>query len=131
MAKLLVATAVAAALANVGPAGAQVRPARPIAIMVPAAAGGPIVRPMAACMQTLLGQPVLIGHVDGSASRLAVERLAWAVPDRYKLRGAGTIDAGQTRYRQPGHVRRKPMSRASATAWARFDTPSLPKIADT
>jgi hypothetical protein len=72
MAKLLVAAAVAAALANVGPAGAQVRPARPIA----AAAGGPIVRPMAARMQTLLGQPVLIGHVDGSASRLAVERLA-------------------------------------------------------
>jgi tripartite-type tricarboxylate transporter receptor subunit TctC len=54
MGKLLVAAAVAAALANVGPAAAQVYPSRPITIVVPSAAGGPndgIVRPMAERMQ--------------------------------------------------------------------------------
>jgi hypothetical protein len=68
MGKLLLAAAVAAVLANLGSAGAQVYPARPITILVPSAAGGPndgIVRPMAERMQALLGQPVPIPQALG------------------------------------------------------------------
>ncbi len=88
MEKLLVAAAMAAALLNIGSAGAQVYPAHPITIVVPSAAGGPndgIVRPLGERMQALLGQPVLIEYVDGSAGRIGVEKAARAAPDGYTL----------------------------------------------
>ena len=56
--------------------------------MVPSAAGGPndgIVRPLAERMKALLGQPILIDYVDGSAGRIGVEKAARAAPDGYTL----------------------------------------------
>jgi tripartite-type tricarboxylate transporter receptor subunit TctC len=87
MAKLLLAAAVAA-LASLGPAHAQVYPARPLTIIVPSAAGGPnegVVRPLAERMKALLGQPVTIDFVDGSAGRIGVEKALRAAPDGYTL----------------------------------------------
>jgi tripartite-type tricarboxylate transporter receptor subunit TctC len=89
MGRLFFAGAViAAALASVGSADAQVYPSRPITIIVPSAAGGPnegIVRPLAERMQVLLGQSVMIDYVDGSAGRIGVEKAARAAPDGYTL----------------------------------------------
>jgi tripartite-type tricarboxylate transporter receptor subunit TctC len=88
MGKLLVAVACLAILANLGSAGAQVYPARPLTMVVPFAAGGPndaISRTLAARMHASLGQPIMIENVDGSAGSIGTGRLARAAPDGYTL----------------------------------------------
>src|SRR5260221_8011857 len=69
-------------------ADAQAFPARPITIVVPFAAGGPIdalVRVTAVSMQGTLGQPLIIENVSGAAGNIGVGRVARAAPDGYTL----------------------------------------------
>jgi tripartite-type tricarboxylate transporter receptor subunit TctC len=78
----------AAILILAGPALAQDYPARPITIVVPAAAGGPtdtISRVTAQAMSKVLGQQVLIENVGGAGGTLGTGRVVRASPDGYTL----------------------------------------------
>ena len=78
-------------------ARAQAYPSRPITIIEPFAAGGPldtIGRILAERMRVSLGQPVIIENVAGASGTLALGRVARALPDGY------TISHGST----PTHV---------------------------
>jgi tripartite-type tricarboxylate transporter receptor subunit TctC len=69
-------------------ARAQTFPARPINLVVPFAAGGPLdtmARIMADHMRGSLGQPVLIENVAGAAGSVGVGRAARAMPDGYTV----------------------------------------------
>ncbi|HLK80031.1 MAG TPA: tripartite tricarboxylate transporter substrate-binding protein [Xanthobacteraceae bacterium] len=88
--RLIVDAALAAtcAIARSNPAAAQAFPLRPITIVVPFAAGGPIdtlARVMAERMRAPLGQPVVIENVTGAAGSIGVGRVARAAPDGYTL----------------------------------------------
>src|SRR5262245_40015681 len=76
------------ALAGSNPAAAQTFPSRPVTIVVPFAAGGPIdtlARVLAEQMRPRLGQPVVIENVSGAAGSIGVGRVARAAPDGYTL----------------------------------------------
>jgi tripartite-type tricarboxylate transporter receptor subunit TctC len=63
-------------------------PARPITLVNPFAAGGPVdavARIMSAPMSKILGQPVLVDYTVGAAGTLGVGRVARAAPDGYTL----------------------------------------------
>jgi tripartite-type tricarboxylate transporter receptor subunit TctC len=69
-------------------AGAQAYPARPITMIVPAAAGGPtdtVARITAQVMSTALGQQIIIENVGGAGGTIAIARAAHAEPDGYTL----------------------------------------------
>src|SRR5215468_7676390 len=88
--RLIVSAFVAATLAIAcsNPANAQSFPSRPVTIVVPFAAGGPIdtlARVMAERMRAPLGQPVVIENVSGAAGSIGVGRVARAAPDGYTL----------------------------------------------
>src|SRR5262245_37060411 len=75
-----------ALVAACGPASAQVYPSRPITMVVPLAAGGPldpIARLLAEPMRTSLGQPVIVENVTGAAGTIGTGRVARATPDGY------------------------------------------------
>src|SRR5229473_3278189 len=77
--RLIVGAFLAATLAIVGsnPAPAQTFPSRPVTIVVPFAAGGPIdtlARVLAERMRAPLGQPVVIENVSGAAGSIGVGR---------------------------------------------------------
>jgi tripartite-type tricarboxylate transporter receptor subunit TctC len=78
----------AALLLALGPAAAQDYPAKPITIVVPAAAGGPtdtISRITALAMSKLLGQQILIENVGGAGGTIGTTRAVRAEPDGYTL----------------------------------------------
>jgi tripartite-type tricarboxylate transporter receptor subunit TctC len=80
-------TAVAFALGASGVA-AQGYPSKPVTMIVPFAAGGPvdvIARIVAVPMGKNLGQTVLVESVTGAAGTLGVGRVARAAPDGYTL----------------------------------------------
>jgi tripartite-type tricarboxylate transporter receptor subunit TctC len=63
-------------------------PARPITLVNPFAAGGPVdavARIMSVPMGKALGQPVLVDYTVGAAGTLGVGRVARAAPDGYTL----------------------------------------------
>jgi tripartite-type tricarboxylate transporter receptor subunit TctC len=67
---------------------AETFPSRPITIIVPFAAGGPIdttTRIVAEKMRETLGQTVLVENLGGAAGSLAAARLVKAEPDGYTL----------------------------------------------
>jgi tripartite-type tricarboxylate transporter receptor subunit TctC len=69
-------------------ASAQDYPSRPITIIVPFPAGGPVDtlgRFVAARLRESLGQPVIIENVSGAGGSLGVGRVARATPDGYML----------------------------------------------
>jgi tripartite-type tricarboxylate transporter receptor subunit TctC len=76
------------AFGGVSAAAAQGYPARPITLVNPFAAGGPVdavARIMSAPMSKILGQPVLVDYTVGAAGTLGVGRVARAAPDGYTL----------------------------------------------
>ena len=78
----------AALLMAAGSATAQDYPARPITIVVPAAAGGPtdtISRVTAQSMSKLLGQQIVIENVGGAGGTIGTARVVRAAPDGYTL----------------------------------------------
>jgi tripartite-type tricarboxylate transporter receptor subunit TctC len=92
MKKLICAVALAAVLAGITSAGAQVYPSRPITLIVPFPPGGStdlIGRIMAERLRAILGQPVIIENVGGAGGSIGVGRIARAAPDGY------TLDIGQ------------------------------------
>jgi tripartite-type tricarboxylate transporter receptor subunit TctC len=84
MTKLAIAAALASFLAGTGIAAAQTYPSRPITIIAPFPAGGPldtIARIISEPMRSVLGQPVLIENVAGAGGNLGTGRVARAAPD--------------------------------------------------
>jgi tripartite-type tricarboxylate transporter receptor subunit TctC len=95
-----------ALVAAVSPIAAQAQdyPSRAVTIVVPFAAGGAfdvIGRMVAARMQELLGQPVIIENAAGAGGVVGVRRVIAAVPDGYTvlLGTVGTHAYNQTIYR--------------------------------
>jgi tripartite-type tricarboxylate transporter receptor subunit TctC len=89
---IFTAVAFAATLAGIAAtphaSWAQAYPSRPITMVVPFAAGGPVDvlgRIMAERMKTSLGQPVIIENVAGAAGSVGVGRVARAAADGYTL----------------------------------------------
>jgi tripartite-type tricarboxylate transporter receptor subunit TctC len=67
---------------------AQSFPSRPVTIVVPLAAGGPLdtmARIIAEPMRAALGQPFIIENVTGAAGNVGTARVARAAPDGYTL----------------------------------------------
>jgi tripartite-type tricarboxylate transporter receptor subunit TctC len=88
---LLCLAAIAFALGT--PASAQVYPSRPITLVVPLAAGGPLdtlARILAEPMRASLGQPVIVENVTGAGGTVGTGRLARAAPDGYTI-GVGFL----------------------------------------
>jgi tripartite-type tricarboxylate transporter receptor subunit TctC len=78
--------AIAFAAISSSRATAQSYPSRPITMVVPLAAGGPldtIARILAEPMRLSLGQPVIVENVTGAAGSIGTGRVARAVPDGY------------------------------------------------
>ena len=84
----LAALTVAAVLGVVGNAVAQVYPSRPITMVVPFAAGGPVdtvARILSEPMRATLGQSIIVENVTGAAGSIGVGRVARAAPYGYTL----------------------------------------------
>ncbi len=87
-------------------ASAQDWPNRPLTMVVPFAAGGPldaIGRVMAAPLGEILGKPVVIENVAGAGGMTGSNRVARSAPDGYVfgMATAGTHAYNQTLYRKP------------------------------
>jgi len=83
---ILFSLAVVALAAHSDSTSAQVYPSRPITMVVPLAAGGPldtIARILAEPMRASLGQPVIVENVTGAAGTVGTGRVARAAPDGY------------------------------------------------
>src|SRR5499426_3766939 len=79
---------IACTLAAVGAAAAQSYPSRPITLIVPFGAGGPVdtlARTLIEPMRASLGQPLLIENVTGASGTIGVGRAARAAPDGYTV----------------------------------------------
>jgi tripartite-type tricarboxylate transporter receptor subunit TctC len=87
MKKLLLAAAFAT-LTTIATAMAQPYPSRPINIIVPFPAGGPVdtlARLLAEPMRVSLGQPLILENVGGAGGTIAAARVARAAPDGYTM----------------------------------------------
>src|SRR5882757_1538370 len=86
---LPVLTALTAIIVAATPAAAQqAYPARPITIVVPAAAGGPtdaVARLIAEAMARPLGQQVVVENQGGAGGTIGMARVAKAAPDGYTV----------------------------------------------
>ena len=85
---LRMAACAATLLAVSQTAPAQIYPSRPITIVVPAAAGGPLdvlARILSERMRLSLAQPFIVENVAGAAGSIGVGRVARAPPDGYTL----------------------------------------------
>jgi tripartite-type tricarboxylate transporter receptor subunit TctC len=85
---LPLAASVAALPAFPGIAKAEDYPARPVTLVSPFQAGGPvdtICRILGEHMQGTLGKPVLVEDTGGAAGSVGVGRVARAAPDGYTL----------------------------------------------
>ena len=75
-----------AASATVSTAIAQPYPSRPVTLIVPFGAGGPldtVARAISETMRVSLGQPVLVENVTGASGTLGTTRAVRAAPDGY------------------------------------------------
>jgi tripartite-type tricarboxylate transporter receptor subunit TctC len=84
----LTSLAFVAALAGAGHASAQVYPSRPITMIVPFAAGGPLDtlgRIIGERMRASLAQSLILENVTGADGTIGVGRAARAAPDGYTL----------------------------------------------
>ena len=87
MTKPLVATIIAL-VAGIANASAQSYPSRPITLIAPFPAGGPldtVARIIAEPMREVLSQPVVIENIAGGGGNLGVGKLARAEPDGYTI----------------------------------------------
>jgi tripartite-type tricarboxylate transporter receptor subunit TctC len=77
-----------AATESIFPASAQKYPAKPITLVVPFAAGGPldfVARSLSEKLTASLGQPVVIDNRVGAGGNIGTAAVAQAVPDGYTL----------------------------------------------
>ena len=85
---LRIAAACALLLAATTVASAQAYPSRPVTMVVPFAAGGPVdtvARILSEPMRASLGQSIIVDNVTGAAGSIGVGRVARAAPDGYTL----------------------------------------------
>jgi tripartite-type tricarboxylate transporter receptor subunit TctC len=86
---LAVAGVALAAIAISADAGAQDKfPARPVQVIVPATAGGPVdtgVRMIAPALEAALGQPVVLLNKPGASGTLGMHDVATAEPNGYTI----------------------------------------------
>jgi tripartite-type tricarboxylate transporter receptor subunit TctC len=92
--------------AAIAPAQAQSWPTRPINMVVPYAAGGPvdtIARILGVRVGEVLGQQIIIENVGGAGGMTGSQRIAKAPPDGYSLllSGSAVLTINQTLYRRP------------------------------
>jgi tripartite-type tricarboxylate transporter receptor subunit TctC len=102
----VLATVLAAGSLCVGAAAAQEWPVRPITLVVPFAAGGPIDtigRILATRLSELLGQQMIVENIGGAGGMTGTARVAKAAPDGYQvvLGNVGTHAGNQTLYKNP------------------------------
>jgi tripartite-type tricarboxylate transporter receptor subunit TctC len=88
------------------PAAAQDWPAKPIAMVIPFAAGGAldvVARIVAPRLSEVLGKPVVIENVGGAGGMTGGQRVAKATPDGYQFvfGGTSTHAINQTLYKSP------------------------------
>jgi tripartite-type tricarboxylate transporter receptor subunit TctC len=95
---LRLASAVAAVPAMPRLARALDYPTRPITVIVPFSAGGPVdtmARLLAGPMQAMLGQPLIVENATGAGGTIGLGRVARAAPDGYTIEiGDGTSNVG-------------------------------------
>ena len=106
MLRTVIAAALSGLFAFGGTAAAQDWPSRPINMVVPYAAGGPvdtIGRIMAARLSELLGQQVIVENAGGAGGMTGAARVAKAAPDGYTLllSGSAVLAINQTLYKKP------------------------------
>src|SRR4029079_9313699 len=87
-------------------AHAQSYPTRPVTMVVPFAAGGPmdtVARIAQSGMNAPLGQPIVIENVGGGGGLIASSRVAKAAPDGYQfvIGNVGTHAVSQTLFKHP------------------------------
>src|SRR3954471_21312812 len=104
MSRAIFAAAFAVVLAL--PAEAQTWPTRPVTMVVPFAAGGPmdvVGRIMAASLSEQLGQQVIVENVGGGGGMTGATRVARAAPDGYQfvLGNVGTHAVSQSLSKNP------------------------------
>ncbi len=104
MPKILLALA-AAWLGLLTPAGAQDWPTRPVTVIVPWAAGGPVdtvARILTARMSEILGQQMVIENVGGAGGTTGTLRASKATPDGYTvlLSGSAVLAQNPTLYKR-------------------------------
>src|ERR687887_1179974 len=101
-----VAVAVLVGLTCIAPAVAQDWPSRPVTMVVPFAAGGPIdtlARVLQQHLADVLRQQVVVENVSGAGGMTGSARVAQAAPDGYQfvLGSVGTHAHNQTLYKKP------------------------------
>ena len=106
MVRTIVGAAIACSLGVCGAAQAQDWPTRPITMIVPYAAGGPvdtIARILSARLSEILGQQIIIENVGGAGGMTGAARAAKAAPDGYTvlLSGSAVLAINQTLYKKP------------------------------
>jgi tripartite-type tricarboxylate transporter receptor subunit TctC len=102
----IVAALMFGTLAAVGGAGAQEWPTRPITLVVPFAAGGPvdvIARIVQQRLSEILRQQVIVENVGGAGGMTGAQRVQHAAPDGYTfvLGSSGTHAINQSLYKKP------------------------------
>jgi tripartite-type tricarboxylate transporter receptor subunit TctC len=102
----LVTLALAAVMAAMAPTHAQEWPTRPVTMVVPFAAGGPVDlvgRLFAQRLSDLLGQQVIIENVGGAGGATGALRVAKATPDgsQFLLGNSGTHTYSQLLTKKP------------------------------
>jgi len=98
MLKMFAGIALAALTLSAAPARAQDWPNRPVTLVVPWAAGGPVdtvARIIAARMGELLGQQMVIENVGGAGGMTGTARVAKALPDGYTVLLSGSAVLAQ------------------------------------
>ena len=88
MPRILVGALIACLLAVPGHARAEDWPTRPVTMVVPFAAGGPIdvvARLISPRMSELLGQQVVIDNIPGAGGMVGASRVAKSAPDGYTM----------------------------------------------
>ncbi len=106
MARRLPVALFACTLALPGGADAQDWPARPVTVVVPFAAGGPIdvvARLIAPRMSELIGQQLVVDNTPGAGGMVGASRVAKAAPDGYTflLGNQATHTFNQFIYKKP------------------------------
>jgi tripartite-type tricarboxylate transporter receptor subunit TctC len=107
MLRKIVAAAVASLMASAGPAAAQdAWPSRPLTMVVPFAAGGPVDvlgRMVAQYLGEVVGKQVTVENITGAGGMTGSLRVSQASPDGYTfvLGSIGTHALNQTLYKRP------------------------------
>jgi tripartite-type tricarboxylate transporter receptor subunit TctC len=102
----LICAVLAVQLMGAGAALGQDWPSRPVTLVVPYAAGGPVdtvARILGSRLSEVLGQQVVVENVGGAGGMIAASRVAKAEPDGYTvlMGGSAVLAINQAIYKKP------------------------------